>query len=466
MVVSVDGVVTTSFASLGVHHMTWSLVAREEQLECLRTATSAACGGPLVITGEPRMGRTSLLHKALTNLDERTTAIVRLGHTGDRTAFAALSMVLPPDVDLSTSPTVDDITRVFTTQTGGRRLVVVADDAHLVDQPSMLVARELHRRVGALLLVSQPNTAVAGRPDPLDCLRHEPGLRTLPLPPLHRDEIGALTATVLGGPVRPATVAALHAATHGNPGLLHDLLVDGGLARLRTATEEAWRGLELDRADELCRLASWSGLAAETAPTWAVLLLLSGRPTEGLHVLDTFGERSPRTALARALLLALGQGRPPAASELLAEAARDGGSAATLLLAARAWLLAIGGDTGAAEAALTGLEPGADREAYVFALAARAVIATAGGDPGTAVGHLRRALLGARINGKAHPWLAPYLTAGLIDALLLAGRISEATAASTDFHAGQQGCGWRVAVGIADLIASAKPATTPAESAR
>lgn len=429
-----------------------------------------------MLTGEPRTGRTSLLDHATADLDERTTATIRLGRSGGRAPFAAL-----PDIDLLDAPTVEDVTRAFTTLAGERRLVVVADDAHLVDQPSMLVARELHRRAGASLLVSQPTVVAASRPDPLDCLRHEPGVRTLPLEPLRLDEVGALAAAVLDGPVHPATTAALHAATHGNPGLLHDVLVDGGLAehleptddgwrlrrrtttacpelpgvgaaRLRTATETAWRALELDRADELCRLASWSGLAAETAPTWAVLLLLAGRPAEGLAVLDAADQRAPETVVARALLLALGMNQQAEAGELLATAANDG-PGASRLRAVRAWLLAVGGRTAAAEEALAGLEPDADREAYVFALAARAVIASSAGAAGTAVGLLRRALLGARIAGHGQPWLAPYLTACLIDALLLAGRISEATAAAADFHAGQRGCGWRIAVGIADLVA-------------
>ncbi|HKN99016.1 MAG TPA: hypothetical protein VJX10_17985, partial [Pseudonocardiaceae bacterium] len=319
-----------------------------------------------------------------------------------------------------------------------------------------------------------------------------PGLRTLRLPSLRRDEVGALTAQVLGGRVRPVTVTALHAATHGNPGLLHDLLVDGGLAdllgpagsgrplgrtqavlpgsglaRLRQATRDAWQALDLDLADELCRLSTWAGLAAETAPAWATQLLLSGRPAQGLAVLDAADQRLPETVLARALLLALGVRRSAEAVELLATAAKEGGQAATRLLAVRAWLLAVDGQADATADALDGVAPGTDREAYVFTLAARGVIAAATGEPNTAVAHLRRALLCARTCGGGQPWLTPYLTASLIDALVRAERISEATTTAADFHSGKRGCGWRIAVAIADLLApAARRASAPMEPAR
>lgn len=438
--------------------MSWPFVARAEQIDCLRAAIGSPCGGPILVTAEPRMGRTSLLRKALEPIDERRTLVVHLGQ-------------------------IEELSRAVTTEADGRRLVIVVDDAHLIDQPSMLAVRELHRRTGALLLITQPSMRTRQSPDPLDCLRHEPGLRVLRLEPLSPDEIGELTTAVLGGPVRPATVAALHAATCGNPGLLRDMLLDGGLSelleqahgrwqlrrvhaklagtggpdvlvRLRDAAAQAWQNLELEAADELCRLASWSGLGAEVAPMWATLLLLCGRAEEGIDVLDSYADPArPRTRMVRALLLALGRGEISLAAELL----EDGSGC---LLAMRAWLLAVTGRRRAAENALNGPEPHADREAYVYTLAARASIALAAGQPNVAVAYLRRALLGAKVWHHELPWLAPYLTANLIDALLLAGRINEATGAASDFHAGAHGCGWRIAVTIADLTARA-----PAEPA-
>ena len=83
--------------------MSWPFTGRAEQIECLRAAVTPSCGGPLVITGEPRMGRTSLLRAALEHVNERHTKIVHLGPMGGRTPFSALAGVLPLDLDASST---------------------------------------------------------------------------------------------------------------------------------------------------------------------------------------------------------------------------------------------------------------------------------------------------------------------------------------------------------------------------
>jgi len=62
--------------------------------------------------------------------------------------------------------------------------------------------------------------------------------------------------------------------------------------------------------------------------------------------------------------------------------------------------------------------------------------------------------------------VAPYLKACLIDALMLSGRIGDATSAASGFHAGEPGSGWEVAFSLAELIGcSCRPPDTsgPAE---
>jgi len=57
--------------------------------------------------------------------------------------------------------------------------------------------------------------------------------------------------------------------------------------------------------------------------------------------------------------------------------------------------------------------------------------------------------------------MRPYLRARLIDALLFAGRISEATAVASDFHAGERTSGWDVVVAIGRLTSDHGSARTP-----
>jgi hypothetical protein len=477
--------------------MSWTFVNRAEQISCLRDAIRAPCGGPIVVTGEPQTGRTSLLARALEKVDPRQVAVVRIESTGARTPFSALAALLPDNLRTKSVPSTAVVAEMAAAlaDPAGRRLVIVVDDADQVDHASMLVVRELHRRTCALPLITHSSRPAGspGQPDPLDCLRHEPGLRVLRLPPLSRDEVGAIVAGLLDGPVLASAVTALHAATGGNPGQLHDLLVTGRLAermirengrwrlpetwlsarvpsaptRLFDALSAAWRNLDLEVAEELCRLAAASGLAGEVAPIWACVLLLRGRASDGLVIMDRLSAKAstPRETMVRALLLGLGLGRLERATALLAQAATSAGPARDRLLAHRAWLLAITGRVCEAQAASAGLEPHADREAYVYTLATRAITAMAAGRPQVAVGHLRRTLAGNRHWRAEVPWLAPFLTATLIDALLLAGRITEATSTAADFHAGSHGSGWRIAVTVADL-ASAAAATLASQGSR
>lgn len=468
----------------------WSTVARTEEIERVQVALAQCRPGPVVITGEPGMGRTSLLDRVLDRVAEGD-AVARVAPTGGRLPFSALAPLLPdgPPRAGALRERIVEVARTLALRVAGKRLVVAVDDAHLADPESMQALRELHRGYGAVLLVTVPCGADLGSPDSLDCLRYERGTQTLRLPPLSVDEVGAVLATALGGPVRQATTAALHAAAGGNPRLLRDLVELGGLAervverdgsrqlgpgpdgppldgrgarRLLAAVDEAWRDLALDRADELCLLAAGRGLGAEVAVTWAGVLLLRERPEEGLAALDAADAEDPRARLVRALLLSLGQGQVARACAELAEAAREDGPHRARLLAYRAWILAVAGRMGEASHALVGPPPRGDREAAAFAHAAHARVLMSTGRANEAVSHLRRAVVAMESLRPGLPWLPPYLTACLIDGLLLAGRITEATAAAADFHAGRQGCGWSVAVSLSTLIGTCSRADAPA----
>lgn len=450
----------------------------------LRRALRSA--GPVIITGEHGMGRTTALDRALQYVDAQHDRVMRLLPAGER-SFAALResfpCCLPPSAMLS------DAVGAIAGYAAGRRLVVAADDVHLVDQASLLALRELSRDGRAVLLVTRPlTTGPPQRPDPSECLSYEPGVQVLILQPLSVGQVAVVLAEIVGGPVSQATAEAVHAATGGIPRLLRVLAARTRLAermtweprvqaavpakgagprpggeegasypereRLINATWGAWRNLAVPRAHRLCQLALWCGIREEIAPVWAALLLFQSGPMAADGFLGSFPDQTlammPRLALVKALTLALGLGRTVDATRFLSVAAERGPSP-QLMRAAQAWLLAMGGQVDAAARALGAVQR-SDHQTAVFVHATRAALTCRQNHRGETAFHLRRALACAESGSDDFPWMRPYLKSSLINVLMLSGREPDAVSLARRFHAREPGAGWDLAVALNALL--------------
>jgi hypothetical protein len=457
--------------------MSWPFVGRTEEISVITAALNTSSAGPIVLTGESGIGRSALLTRVLrqSTVDRQVVRVAPMGPV----PFAALRPYVRslPDAPLGVqvAAAVAELARFG----GAAPLIVVADDAHLADHATMLVLRTLHRQGHAQLIITRPGELGQSRtPDPTECLRYEREAVTVRLPALNRAEVAEVLTHTIGASVHPATVAALQAASGGNPRALRELVVGGKLLdclaeqpggwrlrdaaghlpaplmdadadRLVAATEHAWHELELDQVEELCRLAAWRGAGARITSIWATILLLHGHPRRCIRVLDSIQDASPHLALVRAAALGLGLHQPNTASEYLLGTARSVPALRDRAPAFRAWLLAIAGHRVDVPPA------GGDRQAAVFCGAARAALALTSGRAAEAVGHLRRALAAAEGCRDDMPWLPPFLMACLIDALLLAGRINEATETAAEFTPGKE-----IAVVIAALASQTMAALT------
>jgi hypothetical protein len=440
--------------------MVWNFVGRAAILERLRITISGRSPGPVIITGAPGAGRSALLTRALAFTDPARDLVVGL-----RSA---------------------EVLAAASGQATDARLVIAVDDAHLADHASMLAARKLSREGKALILATAP--IIAGPPtraDPTECLRYEKNVQVLAIPPLSTGEVAAILAGILEKPVALVTAEALHAATDGNPRWLHDLITgmaltrhtvirDGaarladeagiGLvpakadrARVIMATWAAWGELARERAEQLCLIALCCGIRAEIAPVWATLLLLRGDVPRCLAFLDEFPVEqftaTPALCLTKAAALVFGADRAGDAFAFLAAiSGRDGSP--PVVAAYRTWLLAATGRLAEASAGLADVQP-ADLETATFTHATRAVISGAVGQNRQAVFHIRRALASAETCTGACPWVRPLLTASLIDAMLLSGRVQEASSLASGFHARAGSSGWDIALALETLATSA-----------
>lgn len=463
--------------------MDWQFVGRTEQLKQIRAAFSDEASRPLLISGEWGVGRSTLLLRALENVDTHRDTVIRIRSHPDRAPLSALSHLLPTGFDAwrIPNPAVRAATDHLVRLAGKRRAVLVVDDAHLVDHITMLVLAALVR-IGALVLLTRP-TRVA-TPDPTECLRP---VHTVHLTPLNVGEVGMLLEALLAGPVQRTSAAAVHSATGGNPRQLRELLIEqrlidymarqDGLWQLRpclpgsgtlrvpdpdglvAAAEAAWSALELDRTEQLCQLALWAGHGARIPVVWAANLMVRGQANDAERFLAElvgaeFDEQAHcRLVITRAMNLALGLGQVQTAERMLLDAAHHAGQLRSRLLAHRAWVLTLAGSPNAATCAanLAESDLGGDREAALMVRTARGVTALRAGAVTTAIAQLRPARALADGQRLTLPWLRPYLDACLIDALLLAGRVREATRYVSNFHGGVPGSGWDVAVAISTL---------------
>lgn len=436
---------------------------RSEQLDSLAQLFADPDHAPIIVTGPARIGRTSLLREALRTAPAGTTVLADdFGLGGPELARRGIDTI---------PVTAQAVRRAVRLRPAP---IFVLDDAHQAPHSVVRALSEAHHAAGARLLLSRPD-GVQRLPDPLDCLQYEAGVRFLSLAPLTLHDVNTALSDVCDSPVHPMSVAALHAATAGVPGQLSDLVAGedlfaavgtepalrirpdldrpltlGATSRrmLLEAVHAAWMSLSVQRLMELCVLALRAGAVAEVAPMWAFVTLLQGRPEDGLAVLDGLAP-SPRLVLYRALLLALGLNRIEEADEFLLDAGLGLGAAGRQPLAMRAFLAAaLGRPAPPGAHADVRHEPGPE----AFLRAATGIEALSNGRPREAVPHLRRAIITATALGAEVPWLRPYLTGSLIDALLLSGRISEATEISMSFHAAREGCGWDVAVSLSTLF--------------
>jgi tetratricopeptide (TPR) repeat protein len=117
----------------------------------------------------------------------------------------------------------DAIVRYLAAQAAVRPQVLILDDLHAADQPSLLLLEFLNRHVRTfpifVLGTLQSDALVRGSPITAAVveLMREPMTGHLELPGLNRSEVGHFLNAVAGGDLPAATVERVHELTGGNP---------------------------------------------------------------------------------------------------------------------------------------------------------------------------------------------------------------------------------------------------------
>lgn len=287
------------------------LVDRDAELAALgRIAAQAAdkLGGLAVVEGPAGIGKSRLLRAHREQLRERGVRVLsaRGGEleadvpfgvvrqlfeqavVGDEATLAGAAHAAAPIFDLGgeAEPAVADpgprilhgLWWLCANLAADGPLVLHVDDAHWADAPSLRFVDHLSRRLegSGLGLVVAWRSEDPGAADPLlTRLAADPDAAVVRPGPLAADAVARLAAEAFAQECAPVFVEACHAATRGNPFLLHELLVelsaDGVVPDAAAAGEVHELGAAAVARAVLLRLGAVSADAVALAHAVAVL---------------------------------------------------------------------------------------------------------------------------------------------------------------------------------------------------
>ncbi|WP_306275553.1 AAA family ATPase [Mycobacterium sp. TY814] len=214
--------------------LSWPLTGRAQEVAVIQSAISDPRTPGVLVCGAPGVGKSRLAGDSLTGLRgcvTRRAVASASARSLPLGAFAAWAR-LPEPGDGQLVHLVRDMIEALTATPERAAVVIVVDDAHLLDDLSVFVLQQIVARRSAKLVL----TIRSGEPVPA-ALQEVWGseFERLDLQPLSADETARLLSAALNGPVDPDVSHRLWKLTRGNVLYLRNIveteLADGRLAQ-------------------------------------------------------------------------------------------------------------------------------------------------------------------------------------------------------------------------------------------
>lgn len=223
--------------------LSWPLIGRTEQMTAIAAALAAPDVSSVVVSGGAGVGKSRLAHEALGRA-EKSGSHVRwaAGASSARQIPLGVFTGWAPPTATDSVQLVRGVIEALTASGGTRRVVLLVDDVHLLDDLSTFVVHQLvQRRAAKVILTIRDDEPVSGS---VQEIWRAGRFEWLDLAPLSRAQTTALLVETLGGPVDTVAAERLWRLSAGNALYLRTIVEqevnDGRLAR--TADRWQWTG--------------------------------------------------------------------------------------------------------------------------------------------------------------------------------------------------------------------------------
>lgn len=218
--------------------LTWPLTGRAEEMDVVTTALSPGGHRGVVIRGAYGVGKTRLAREAVSASNICETRWV-VGTSSARVLpLGAFTQWLGRPAG-GRERQAHDVVEALTDVPDGSTVVVAVDDAHLLDDLSLVVLRQIIARHHTRILLTAPTDATI--PEPAQEIWRSGQFVRLDLQPLSQAESTRLVSAALRGEVDPDAAARLWKLTRGNVLYLRNIVEhavsDGSFSRV----DGCWR---------------------------------------------------------------------------------------------------------------------------------------------------------------------------------------------------------------------------------
>ena len=218
----------------------WPLTGRAEELRLIGEALTGGEYRGMVVAGAAGVGKTRLARAAADAAARMGWSVRRVAGTATGRAVALGAFARwAGETDTSSVALARRVFAGLTAGAPGAPLLLLVDDAHLLDDLSALIVHQLLLQDAASVIATIRTGEPA--PDAVTALWKDSLLRRMELQPLSRKETGSLLQTVLGGPVSPDCAERLWKLSRGNVLFLVHLVEHGRESGGLALVDGEWR---------------------------------------------------------------------------------------------------------------------------------------------------------------------------------------------------------------------------------